>query len=223
MNQPVKIIIADDQTLMRDGLQTILSLEEDMEVLAVARNGQEALERVRQLRPDLVLLDVQMPVMDGIECTKMLKREFPEIRILILTTYADDDYIVEGLAGGADGFLLKDMPGEQLLQSIRDCARGQLMLPAVVAGKLAARLALVVSSGASELDALRLKAEGVSFTEREKQIVRLMIEGRSNRQMAETLFMSEGTIKNYVSMIYQKIGTNDRTKATLALRELMKD
>ncbi|GMX65784.1 response regulator transcription factor [Paenibacillus elgii] len=219
----ITIIIADDQTLMRDGLHTILSLEEDMEVVGVAENGVQALELTERLKPDLVLMDIQMPVMNGIECTKQMKKRFPETAILILTTFAEDDYIVEALAGGASGFLLKDMPGDKLIHSIRDCMRGQLMMPAVIASKLAARLAAGSPPAQAEFDAKRLKAEGVSFTEREKHIIALMMEGKNNRQIAGLLFMSEGTVKNYVSVIYNKIGTNDRTKAILVLKEWLQN
>ncbi|AEI38988.1 response regulator transcription factor [Paenibacillus mucilaginosus] len=221
MNSATTIVLADDQTLMRDGLHTILTLEDDLEVVGTAENGQQALELVEQLRPNLVLMDIQMPVMNGIESTKRIKKQFPETIILILTTFAEDDYIVEGLANGASGFLLKDMPGDKLIQSIRDCVKGQLMMPAVIASKLAARLSSASAAATAEFDPKRLKSEGISFTEREKNIISLMMEGKNNRQIAGLLFMSEGTVKNYVSMIYNKIGTNDRTKAILALKEWM--
>ncbi|WP_426450814.1 response regulator [Paenibacillus sp. S-38] len=221
MNSPTTIVLADDQTLMRDGLHTILTLEDDLEVVGTAENGQQALELVEQLRPNLVLMDIQMPIMNGIESTKRIKKQFPETIILILTTFAEDDYIVEGLANGASGFLLKDMPGDKLIQSIRDCVKGQLMMPAVIASKLAARLSSASAAATAEFDPKRLKSEGISFTEREKNIISLMMEGKNNRQIAGLLFMSEGTVKNYVSMIYNKIGTNDRTKAILALKEWM--
>ncbi|UUZ96972.1 response regulator transcription factor [Paenibacillus sp. P25] len=124
----INILIADDHTLMRDGLQTILNLEEDLRVVASAGNGTEALALTEKHRPHLILMDIQMQGLNGIECTKQIKQVFPETVILILTTFAEDDYIVEALAGGAAGFLLKDMPGDKLIQSIRDAAKGQFML-----------------------------------------------------------------------------------------------
>jgi DNA-binding NarL/FixJ family response regulator len=219
----IHIVIADDQTLMRDGLHTILSLEADMEVIGLAENGLQAYELVEQLRPDLVLMDIQMPVLGGIEGTKRIKKDYPETLVLILTTFAEDDYIIEGLASGASGFLLKDMPGDRLIQSIRDCVKGQLMMPAVIASKLAARLSYASSASQANLDINRLKSEGIHFTEREKTIILLMIENHNNRQIAGLLFMSEGTVKNYISMIYNKIGTNERGKAIAALKELLQD
>jgi DNA-binding NarL/FixJ family response regulator len=216
----IHIMIADDQTLMRDALQTIVSLEKDMLVVGLAKDGIQALELVRELRPTLILMDIQMPGMDGIECTKQIKQLYPDTVILILTTFSDDDYIVEGLASGAAGFLLKDMPGERLVQAIRDAVSGQFMLPSVIAGKLAARLSRVSQTTQVRMDPAKRRGEGaLSFTMREKSIIHLLLEGKTNRQMADLLLMSEGTVKNYVSSIYAKIGTNDRTLAIIALKE----
>ncbi|CAG7655042.1 response regulator [Paenibacillus allorhizosphaerae] len=217
----IDILIADDHTLMRDGLQTILNLEEDMRVVASAGNGAEALALTEQHRPHLILMDIQMQGMNGIECTKQIKQHFPETVILILTTFAEDDYIVEALAGGATGFLLKDMPGDKLIQSVRDAVRGQFMLPSVIAAKLASRLISSTVDGRLRLDDVLNKTETIALSEKEKTIALLMLEGKSNREMAELLFLSEGTVKNYVSAIYAKIGTNDRNIAVMTLRALL--
>ena len=217
----LRIIIADDQTLMRDGLQTILQLEDDMEVVATAENGAEACQMVQQYAPDLVLMDVRMPVMDGIEAVKRLRTESPQTRVLMLTTFDEDEYIIEALANGAVGFLLKDIASDKLLQAIRDAAAGEMMLPASIAAKLAARLSSASSSARlSPAKARSPELGNVRFTEREASIVALMIEGRTNREIAQLLFMSEGTVKNYISTIYDKIGTNDRTLAVIWLKEM---
>lgn len=216
----IKLLIADDQTLMREGLKTILDLEEDMQVIGTTENGLEAYEMVKTLRPDIVLMDIKMPVMDGIESMKKIKQDYPETLILILTTFAEDEYIVEGLSNGASGFLLKDMPGDKLIDSIRDAAAGQVMLPAVIAAKLAARLSHFSSQAQNTIHTERLRQQGVELSEREKEIAALMLQGMNNRQIAKSLYISEGTVKNYVSMIYAKIGTNERSKAILFLKEL---
>ncbi|WP_438448911.1 response regulator [Gorillibacterium sp. sgz5001074] len=221
MSNPIRIVIADDQTLLRDGLQTIISLEEDMEVVATADNGASCIEAVRLHRPDLVLMDVRMPVMDGIEATRLLMQEFPELTVVVLTTFLEDQYIVDSMVNGASGFLLKDMPGDKIIQSIRDASKGQMMLPSAVAGKLAARISLLSSGPRKPVSTGRLKQLGISFTDRELHIVQLLLDGKSNKEMAKSLFMSEGTIKNYVSIIYHKIGVNDRSKAILTLKELL--
>ncbi|MCR2803610.1 response regulator transcription factor [Paenibacillus soyae] len=216
----IRLVIADDQTLMRDGLQTIINLEDDMEVVGLADNGEAALQLVREHRPDLVLMDVRMPVLDGIEATKLILAEFPETLIVVLTTFAEDQYIVDSLVNGAVGFLLKDMPADRIVQSVRDAVKGQLMMSSVIAGKLAARISALSAAPAKPPAAVRFK-HGHSFTDREKQIIQLLIEGENNKEIAQTLFMSEGTVKNYVSIIYHKIGVNDRAKAILHLKELM--
>lgn len=219
----IRIVIADDQTLLRDGLQTIINLEEDMEVVAAADNGEAAIVAVRQHRPDLVLMDVRMPVLDGIEATRLLLQEFPGLIVVVLTTFLEDQYIVDSMVHGASGFLLKDMPADKIIQSIRDAAKGQLMMPSAVAGKLAARISFLTGGPHHPLQTGRLKKQGISFTDRERHIIQLLLDSKSNKEIAKTLFMSEGTIKNYVSIIYQKIGVNDRSRAILLLKELFAD
>ncbi|WP_123041435.1 response regulator transcription factor [Cohnella candidum] len=216
----IRIVIADDQILMRDALQTVINLEEDLQVVGVADNGEQALDLVRSLQPDLVLMDVQMPRMDGIEAVKIILSETPGTKVLMLTTFADDDYIVDSMSLGAAGFLLKDMPADKLIQSIRDAFAGQLILPGIVAGKLAAQLSMWGGTQKKPPQAGRLRREGISFTSKEKMVIQLLLEGRTNKEIAKKLYMSEGTVKNYVSIVYHKIGTNDRTKAIMLLKEL---
>jgi len=214
----VRIVIADDQRLMREGLQTILQLEDDMEVVCTAENGKEAHEAVGIHRPDIVLMDIKMPVMDGIESMKLIKRDYPKTIVLILTTFAEDKYIVNAMAGGANGFLLKDIAAERVVQTVRDAMVGELLLPPAIAAKLASRL---TASESYDFDEGKLQQMGLFFTERERKIILLLIEGYSNKQIAVTLFMSEGTVRNYVSVIYGKIGTNDRRAAVGIMKELL--
>ena len=216
------VVVADDQLLLRDGLQTIINLEHDMRVVGVADNGEDAVELVRRLRPSIALLDVQMPVMDGIEATRRIASECPETKVIVLTTFDDEQYIVDSLAYGAVGFLLKELPADKLVQAMRDAAQGQLLLPGAVAGKLAARLARHEPTAGRTLRLDRLRREGIAFTEREREIAELVVEGLANKEIAKKLYMSEGTVKNYVSVIYQKIGTNDRLRAIAFLKEYMR-
>ncbi|MCD9020492.1 response regulator transcription factor [Cohnella silvisoli] len=215
----LRVLIADDQTLMRDGLQTILQLEDDIEVIATAENGEEACKLVAIHQPDLVLMDIRMPVMNGIEAVKKLRVDSPQTKVLVLTTFDEDEYIIDALASGAVGFLLKDIPTEKLLQAVRDAARGEIMLPSSIAVKLAARLT-APAPGRHPLPRARGKTSELKFTNREMSIVTLMVEGRNNREIAQLLFMSEGTVKNYISAIYDKIGTNDRTQAVIWLKDM---
>jgi DNA-binding NarL/FixJ family response regulator len=217
----LRIIIVDDQTLLRDALQTIINMEEDMEVVGTADTGERAVELISSLAPDLVLMDIRMPGMDGLEATRRILEVLPETKVMVLTTFAEEQYIVDSLARGAISFLLKDMPADLILQSIRNAASGQFTMPSVVASKLAARISFLSSTPEKPIGAGPLKQQGISFTEREQNIIQLLMEGRTNKEIAKSLFMSEGTIKNYVSIIYHKIGENDRTKAILLLKDLL--
>lgn len=215
------MIIADDQALIRDGLQTIIEMQDDMEIVGIAENGKQACELTAERKPDLVLMDIKMPIMDGIEGTRWIKQHVPETIVLILTTFADEQYIIDGLVGGATGYLVKDLSAEKIVSSIRDAVQGQFVLPAAIAAKLSARLAFLSGTLESTINTDRFKHVEIAFTEREKQIILLMIEGKNNHEIAGILFMGVGTVKNYISIIYQKIGTNDRTKAILILKDML--
>lgn len=217
----IRIVIADDQALFRDGLKTIIELQDDMEVVGIAEDGYQACELAASLKPDLVLMDIRMPGMSGIESTQWITKHVPETKVLILTTFAEEQYIIEGLISGAVGYLVKDLSGEKIISSIYDAYEGQFMLPAIIAAKLSARLAYLSGTLSSLLDTNRIKEKEIKFTKREKEIILLMVEGKNNREIAEILFMSVGTVKNYISIIYQKIGVNDRAKAILLLKKLI--
>lgn len=217
----IRIIIADDQALIRDGMQTIIEIQDDMEVIGVAKNGHEACKLTEKLKPDLVLMDIKMPEMDGIEATRWIKEHVPNTVVLILTTFAEEQFIIDGLVGGASGYLVKDLSAEKIVSSIRDAVQGQFMLPAAIAAKLSARLAYLSGTLSSVIDTDRFKQREIHFTEREKEIILLMVEGKNNHEIAKILFMSVGTVKNYISNIYQKIGTNDRAKAIVLLQEMI--
>ncbi|MBU5592026.1 response regulator transcription factor [Clostridium sp. MSJ-4] len=208
----IRVLIADDQTLMRDGLKTILDLEDDIEVVATCENGEQAIEQAIKLHPDVILMDIRMPVMNGVESVKKIKTSLPKIAVIMLTTFDDDEYIVEALSNGASGYLLKDIPADKLIEAIRDSLKGQLFIPTNIAAKLVAKL----SHKESSKEILKKKLD---LSEREIEVSSLLIEGHSNKQIAAKLFISEGTVKNYISNIYSKIGISDRTKAVLFLKE----
>ncbi|QOS78767.1 response regulator transcription factor [Paenibacillus sp. JNUCC31] len=218
---PISLIIADDQRLLRESLHTVLDLEDDIEVVGLAEDGQQACELTEKLKPRLVLMDVQMPIMDGIQAIRKIKACMPNTQILILTTFAEDEYIIEGLAAGAIGYLLKDMDKNSLLKAIRDAVEGRHMLTPGIASKLAARLSVMTKTHQVSFNAQKLRYAGVEFTERERQIIALMIQPMTNNQIAETLYMSVGTIKNYISVIYSKLGTSDRMQAVAYLNEFI--
>ncbi|NMB60537.1 MAG: response regulator transcription factor [Chloroflexi bacterium] len=213
--QPVKIrvLLADDQRLMRDGLRTLLELEDDLEVVGEAENGRAALELAASLRPDVVLMDVRMPVMDGVEATRQLAASLPECRVIILTTFDDESIIFEGLRAGALGYLLKDVSGEELASAIREVNRGGALIQPSVARKVLAEFSRLPAAPSS---AQILPGDGLS--ERETEILILVARGLSNKEIALRLSLTEGTVKNYVSAILQKLGVQDRTQAALKAR-----
>ncbi len=210
----IKIIIADDQALIRDGLKTVLNLEEDLEVLATAENGKEAFELTQTHAPDILLLDIRMPVMDGVECVRKLKSIHSTAKVIMLTTFNDDEYILNAIAAGAKGYLLKDMEIAELIDEIHNAAADKLVMPSSVVTKLAEGLSKVVD----EKNKCRA-IEKFTFSDREKEIAKMMAQGFNNKQIAAVLFLSDGTVRNYISSIYDKIGLSDRTQAALFLRE----
>ncbi|HHY93369.1 MAG TPA: response regulator transcription factor [Firmicutes bacterium] len=223
MTEKIRVLIADDEVLLRDGLRTIIDLEEDMEVAGMAADGREAYELAQELRPDVVLLDIRMPGMDGVESLRLIKRALPRTKVVMLTTFNDEEYIVGALAAEADGYLLKDLEGQQLVDAVRRAAQDQLMLPAKVAGKLAERLAMLQ---AIEDIKRGTRARGTDMTTdltpREREIAALMVQGLTNREIADHLSLSEGTVKNYISVIYSKLGTSNRTQAIAYLAKYLK-
>jgi DNA-binding NarL/FixJ family response regulator len=206
----IKLLIVDDQNLMREGLKTILSLEEDLEVIGLAENGIKAIELAKAFEPDVILMDIRMPEMSGVESTKIIKTFLPNVKIIILTTFDDDEFIIEALRNGASGYFLKDLPSDSLISSIRDAYKGIVIMQPEIMAKLMASISSVDfntnNSKESEFTLSKL-------TKREVEIYRLMKEGLSNKEIAGKLFITEGTVKNYVSIIYDKLEVKDRTKA----------
>ena len=211
----IRLLLVDDQRLMRDGLRTLLELEGDLVVVGEAENGEEALTLYEKRQPDVVLMDVRMPVMDGVEATRRLRQRWPDARVIILTTFDDDEYVFEGLRAGARGYLLKAVSGEELAGAIRTVAAGGALIDPSVTRKVVAefaRLGQTRRSGPTKL------VEPLS--EREEEVLRFIASGYTNKEIAGRLFLAEGTVKNYVSSILGKIGARDRTQAALKAREL---
>lgn len=215
--EKIRIMLVDDQVLLREGLKTIINLQDDMKVTLEASNGREALELLKSEEIDVIMMDIRMPELNGIDATAKIKESYSGISIIVLTTFNEEDLIVDALASGADGYLLKDIDAEHLVAAIRDAYNGDLLLPTKVAAMLARRL-----SGKSRVKELSGMGTGAieELTEREMEIGGLIAEGMTNRQIANTLYLSEGTVKNYISEIYKKLGTSNRTKAGIMIRNM---
>lgn len=214
----IRILLVDDQRLMREGLRTLLELEKDFEIMGEAGDGQAALEAYAELRPDVVLMDIRMPVMDGVEATRRLRAQWPEAKVIILTTFDDDANVFEGLRAGAQGYLLKDLSGQELANAVRTVAGGGALIEPSVARKVVAEFARLSPSPRPATSANADLIEPLS--ERELDVLRLVAHGLSNGEIADRLSLAEGTVKNYITSILQKIGARDRTQAALRAREL---
>ena len=217
----IRVLLADDQGLFREGLHTLLSVQADVEVVGEAANGAEAVALAHELRPDVVLMDVQMPELDGVAATRQLQTSQPECRVILLTTFDDDEYVFEGLRAGALGYLLKDVPSERLLEAIRAAARGESFLQPSVAAKVVAEFARLARQAPAN-DAARRAVQALPepLTEREMEILRLVADGASNKEIAGRLFLAEGTVKNHVTSLLGKLGVSGRMQAANRAREL---
>ena len=212
----VTVLVADDQRLVREGIASLLDIQEGISVVGEAVNGQEAIEKALALRPDVILMDVRMPVMDGIVATAHIHRQLPGCQVIMLTTFDDDEYIVKSLRGGAVGYLLKDMPASQLARAAQLAHSGIYQLDPSVAGKLVGMLSDARPERASAAPALPVETD---LTERELEVLRLISTGATNREIADRLVVSEGTVKNHVSSILGRLGLRDRTQAALYAHE----
>lgn len=199
MTDTIRILLVEDQTLMRQGLKTILDLEPGLRVIGEAADGESGLRQALELRPDVVLMDVQMPRLNGVEATAQLCRQWPEAKVIILTTFDRDDYVYQGVRAGALGYLLKDAPANQLIETIRRVHAGEIFIQPEIASR-ALREMMRPSSSTIE-----------SLSEREREVLVLLAQGASNKDMAEKLFITEGTVKNHVSNILAKLQAENRT------------
>lgn len=212
----VRVVVVDDQTLVRTGLVAILSTEEDLEIVGEAADGEQAVALCRQVRPDVVLMDVRMPRMDGVEATRRVTTEHrpdaPPTRVLILTTFDLDELVHAALRAGASGFLLKDAPPDQLVHAIRVVAEGEALLAPSVTRRLIGHFAALRPASGTSVRAAQAIAR---LTDREREVLTLVARGRSNTEIAAAAFVTESTVKTHVSRIFAKLGVRERVQAAV--------
>jgi len=203
----MKIIICDDQAIVRDGLAMMLKLEPDIEIIGIADDGAEAVELVSKNQPDIVLMDLKMPIMNGVEATRQIRTKYPDVKVLVLTTYSDDEWVFDAIRVGASGYLLKDTARDDLIKAIRGTVTGKSYVDPTIAGKVLDKVTSHDSQPATLITG--------KLTDREIEILRLIANGLNNADIAKKLFLSEGTVRNHVSAILNKLGVTDRTQAAV--------
>jgi DNA-binding NarL/FixJ family response regulator len=203
----MKVVICDDQAIIRDGLEMLLTLEKDIEVVGQAQDGAEAVDLVAQHQPDLVLMDLKMPGMNGIEATRQIRTRHPAVKVLVLTTYDDDEWVFDAIRAGAAGYLLKDTPREEVIKAVKGTVAGKSYVDPAVAGKLLGQVADRQTQPATLITD--------KLTEREVDVLRLLARGLTNADIAARLHLSEGTVRNHVSAIFAKLDVSDRTQAAV--------
>ncbi|MDQ3171151.1 MAG: response regulator transcription factor [Acidobacteriota bacterium] len=211
----IRIVIADDQALFREGLRTLLSTRPDIEVVGEAGDGEEVVALVEKLEPDVVLMDLRMPRVDGIQATVRIRDRWPQIPVLVLTTFDDDANLFGALRAGAAGYLLKDVSSETLVAAIQAATKGESFLQSTVTGRVVAAFARLMEGGGPQADALVLP-----LSPREREILNLLGTAASNKEIADKLNLAEGTVKNHVTNILTKLDVRDRTHAAIRARQL---
>ncbi|MFP4975187.1 response regulator [Paenibacillus sp. CN-4] len=207
----IKVLIADDQELILESLHIVLSMEEDIEIAALAKNGEEAVHGCEQFQPDIVLMDINMPVMDGVAATALIKKRFPDIKIIMLTSYREVEYVLAALSHGAEGYLLKAIHPKDLAAGIRVVHAGGTLITQEMAGKMIKSMSMNQSSA--------VKSNEYGLSARELEVLHKLASGLRNQDIAEALFLSEGTVKNYISTIYSKLHVKGRREAARIARD----
>lgn len=210
----IRIMLVDDQAMFREGLRTLLATQPDFEVVGEAADGAEALRLCPDVQPDVVLMDLRMPHLGGVAATRRLRAAHPDVRVLVLTTFDDDEDIFEGLRAGALGYLLKDASSAKLFEAVRAAARGESFLQPSVAAKVVAEFARLAEGPPHDLPTVD------ALSDRELEVLRLVAQGASNKEVASALYIAEGTVKNHLTNIFSKLDVRDRTQAALKARSL---
>ncbi len=213
----IRVLLADDQSILADGIKSVLSSCEEIEVVGIAQDGFEALDLLEKTSPDVVLMDIRMPNMNGVIATQEVKRRRPEVKVIILTTFDDSDYILNAINNGASGYLLKDTSSAALIDAIKNAYAGDTILPAKIAKRIADAARLVSNDREIKLK----RAYGLS--DRETEIALMIYEGFTNKQVASALKLTDGTVRNYISLIYVKLEAENRLEAVEKMRNIIQN
>lgn len=212
----INVIVADDQELVREGIKMILSLYEEINILGEAENGKQLIMLLEKLKPDVILMDVRMPIMDGVEATKIIKEKYKNVKVIILTTFNEDEYIFKAIKNGADGYLLKDAGSEYIIKAIKSVYNGAMLLDPEVTVKVVKAFNSITNEKQS-FDNLKYKLD--ILTPREMDVAKLVAQGKSNKDICKILFLTEGTVKNYVTRILEKLELNSRTELAVFISQ----
>lgn len=212
----ISLILVDDQKIVREGIKILLSLDEEIKIIGEAENGVQLLELLRTEKPEVILMDIRMPLMDGVEATKIVKEKYKEIKIIILTTFDDDEFIFNGLRNGADGYILKDAGSEDIIKAIKTAYAGNILLNPEIATKLVKAFNSIADNKNDTSDENKQKL--CLLTPRELEVAKLIGEGKTNRDICRNLFLTEGTVKNYVTKILEKLQLNSRTELAIFIK-----
>lgn len=216
----INIILVDDQKIVREGIKMILSLDDEINILAEAENGSELLKLLSEgASPDVVLMDVRMPMMDGVEATKIVKEKYKNIKVIILTTFNEDEYIFDGIKNGADGYILKDAGSEEIIKAIKTANDGNILLNPEVATKIVRAYNSITADKHFSNSINEQKKKLEILTKREIEVANLVAQGKSNKEICHVLFLTEGTVKNYLSKIFEKLELTSRTELALFINQ----
>lgn len=209
----IKVLVTDDQQLLAEGIKTVLETSPEITVTGIALNGEDCLEKIKKCKPDVVLIDIRMPVMNGVIATKEIKSRYPEIKVLVLTTFDDSEYILSAINYGASGYLLKDINATALIDAVINAHKGELILPTGIAKKITEAVKMVTNDRE-----IKLK-NAFKLSDREVEIALMVFDNFNNRQISGALEISEGTVRNYISGIYEKLDVSNRTEAINIIKE----
>lgn len=212
----IKVVLADDQKIVREGIKMILSLYDEIEVIAEAENGKELINLLQDIQPDVILMDIRMPIIGGVEATKIIKQANKNIKIIILTTFNEDEYIFKAIRNGADGYLLKDVGSEYIVRAIKSAYNGGMLLAPEVTTKVIKAFNSIVDSNEYYIQDNKLEL----LTTRELDVVKLISQGKNNKEISKALYITEGTVKNYVTRILSKLELKSRTELAIYANNL---